>query len=481
MSDEGSPKDESAKDQICVLVVDDDAEMCEMLQSALERRGYDVTTSQNADQALQLLQDKDFDVVATDLNMKGMSGIDLCRKVVANREDIPVVVITAFGSMETAVAAIRAGAYDFVTKPFEMDTLALTLERAKQHRSLRQEIKRLRRAVKERSGFEDIIGQATSMQKVYDLLQRLQETDATVLISGESGTGKELVARALHKRGLRKDGPFIAINCAAMPEPLLESELFGHVRGAFTDAKTSRTGLFVKAEKGTLFLDEIGEMPMGMQAKLLRALQERKVRPVGADSEISFDTRIVAATNRDLETEVEEGRFREDLYYRVNVVRIAVPPLRARGSDILQLAQHYLEQFNAGQSRRILGISKGAAEKLLAYRWPGNVRELQNCMERAVALARFDQIVEDDLPEKIRDFKATRVVVDSDDPADLPTLEEVEKRYIQRVLESVGNNKTLAAQTLGFDRRTLYRKLERYGVVDAETAAALAADKGISA
>jgi two-component system response regulator HydG len=258
----------------------------------------------------------------------------------------------------------------------------------------------------------------------------------------------------------------VAINCAAMPESLLESELFGHTRGAFTDARQARPGLFVKATNGTLFLDEIGEMPMGMQAKLLRALQERTVRPVGGDAEIPFDARLVAATNRDLETEVDEKRFREDLFYRINVVRINVPPLRQRGSDVLVLAQHFIERYAAAGRSRVVGMSSGAADKLLSYPWPGNVRELQNCIERAVALARYDQIGVDDLPEKIRDFKSSRVIVETEDPSELLPMDEVERRYILRVLEAVGGNKTMAAQVLGFDRRTLYRKLERCGVGD---------------
>jgi two-component system response regulator HydG len=292
------------------------------------------------------------------------------------------------------------------------------------------------------------------------------ESDTSVLITGESGTGKELVARALHQRSARREGAFVAINCAAMPEPLLESELFGHVKGAFTDARQGRTGLFVKASHGTLFLDEIGEMPAGMQAKLLRALQERSVRPVGGETEVSFDTRILAATNRDLETEVEEKRFREDLFYRINVVRIHVPPLRVRGSDVLLLAQHYLKRYSSQGKGRVVGMTSAAADKLLGYGWPGNVRELQNCIERAVALARLDQLGVDDLPEKIREFKSTRVVVESDDPADLLPMEEVERRYVLRVLEAVGGNKTMASQVLGFDRRTLYRKLDGYGLGD---------------
>ena len=289
-----------------VLIIDDDKSMCDVLDAALTQREFEVAVCNSADAGLKLLSEKDYDIVVTDVNMPSMTGVDLCRRIVANREDIPVVVMTAFGSMETAVAAIRAGAYDFVTKPFEMEDLALTLDRALKHRALREEVKRLRSAVNDQQRFDEIIGASAPMKKVYDLISRVAESDTSVLITGESGTGKELVASALHKRSPRSEGPFVAINCAAMPESLLESELFGHVKGAFTDARQARTGLFVKASHGTLFLDEIGEMPGGMQAKLLRALQERRVRPVGGDTEVSFDTRIIAATNRDLETEVEE-------------------------------------------------------------------------------------------------------------------------------------------------------------------------------
>jgi len=450
--------------QARALIIDDDRSMCEVLETALGQRDIAVTWRTSADEGLLALAEMDFDVVVTDVNMPQMTGVELCQRIVANREDIPVVVMTAFGSMETAVLAIRAGAYDFVTKPFETDDLALTLDRAIKHKALREEVRRLRKAALDAQRFDEIIGSSGAMRKVYDLVSRVAESETSVLITGESGTGKELVARALHARSARKEGPFVAINCAAMPESLLESELFGHMKGAFTDARQSRTGLFVKASKGTLFLDEIGEMPPGMQAKLLRALQERTVRPVGSDVETPFDTRIFAATNRDLETEVEERRFREDLFYRINVVRVHIPPLRARGSDILLLAQHYTARFASQSKHKVVGMTSAAAEKLLAYNWPGNVRELQNCVERAVALARFDQIGVDDLPEKIRDFKTTRVVVESEDPSDLLPMEEVERRYILRVLDAVGGNKTMAAHVLGFDRRTLYRKFEGYGI-----------------
>jgi two-component system response regulator HydG len=446
------------------LIVDDDRSMCELLQAGLTKRGFDVTFRTSAAESLELLQTQDFDVLVTDMNMHGMSGLELCERAIASRPDVPVVVITAFGSLETAIAAIRAGAYDFVTKPLELDALQLNLERAVRHRVLRAEVKRLRQAVAATHPLPELIGDSTAMKQIYDLIERVAETDASVLITGESGTGKELVARALHQRSQRRAGPFVAINCAAMPETLLESELFGHVKGAFTDAKSAHSGLFAQANGGTLFLDEVGEMSLGLQPKLLRALQERKVRPVGGDAEVAFDARIVTATNRDLESAALEHRFREDLYYRINVIHIAVPPLRARGNDVLLLAQHFVTHFGKAFNKPARGISSAAAEKLVSYAWPGNVRELQNCIERAVALTRFEEIVIDDLPEKIRTYKRSHVVLDSDDPAELVTLDELERRYILRVLDRLGGNKSLTAQTLGLDRKTLYRKLQQYGV-----------------
>jgi len=300
------------------------------------------------------------------------------------------------------------------------------------------------------------------MHKLYDLLERVVDSDASILLTGESGTGKEVVAHALHRRSTRRRGPFVAVDCAALPETLLESELFGHVAGAFTDAKATRAGLLVQASGGTLFLDEIGEMAPRLQAKLLRALQERKVRPLGSNNEVPFDARVIAATNRDLETAVQERRFRKDLYYRVNVIHVHLPPLRARGNDVLLLAQHFLDRCAAKSGKPIAHLSPIAAQKMLAYSWHGNVRELQNCIERAVAVASFEEIMVEDLPERIRNYVRHPVLVDSDDPSELLPMEEVERRYILRVLEAAGGNKTLAAQTLGFDRKTLYRKLGRY-------------------
>jgi two-component system response regulator HydG len=444
-----------------VLVVDDDPSLIAVLGAELSKRGYAVVLSSSPEDALARIASRadEFDIILTDINMAGVSGMDLCARAVALDPDIPVVVMTAFGSMDSAVAAIRAGAYDYVTKPLDPDDLSMTLDRGLKEHALRQEVRRLRRGLEGVERFHEMVGSSPEMKKALELISRVAPTDTTILVTGESGSGKELVAKAIHARSTRANGPFVAINCAAMPESLLESELFGHTRGAYTDARQARRGLFVKASGGTLFLDEIGEMPLGMQAKLLRALQERMVRPVGGDSEVPFDTRIVAATNRDLDAEVAKRRFREDLFYRINVVRIDVPPLRARGRDVLILAKYMLLRCQPN-GQRVFGFKPAVVEALLSYSWPGNVRELQNCIERAIALTEFDHIGVDDLPEKIRDFKKAVVRVDNIDPTELITVEELERRYIAQVLDAVSGNKTLAAKVLGFDRRTLYRKLE---------------------
>ena len=408
-----------------VLVVDDESSMCEYLEAELRAHDMHVATRTNAEEAFALLGAQEFDVVVTDLHMRGLNGLELCMRIVENRPDIPVIVITAFGALETAIATIRAGAFDFVTKPFNIEELLLAVERALRHRALQDEVKRLQHMVAETQRFEEMLGSSDAMKKVQDLVTRVADSDSTVLISGESGTGKELVARALHRKSRRAAGPFVAINCAAMPEALLESELFGHAKGAFTDAKVAKRGLFVEASGGTLFLDEIGEMPLSVQPKLLRALEARTVRPVGASAEVPFDVNLVTATNRDLETAVTDGRFREDLFYRINVVRVDLPPLRARGNDILLLTQHFLERFAARSGKRIVRLSSAVAKKLLADACPGNVRELQNCVEQAVALARFEEITVEDLPERIRDYRRANVLVVGDDPSELVPLEIV--------------------------------------------------------
>jgi DNA-binding NtrC family response regulator len=447
-----------------VLVVDDEPDVCEFLGASLTQRGLDVRTTTRADSALEMATSEDVDVVLSDLRLDDMDGLELCRRIAEREPNLPVVVITGDGSLDAAVGAIRAGAYDFITKPIDVDALEVAIQRAVTHCRLTAEVHRLRDEVARLNLSDDMVGASPAVRRVRDLIERLGPTDATVLVAGESGTGKELVARGIHTRSRKSAGEFVAINCAAVAANLLESELFGHVKGAFTDARNDRQGLFVRAADGTLFLDEIGEMPLEMQAKLLRALQERVVRPVGGNDELPFNTRIVAATNRDLEQEIERGRFREDLYYRINVVRIDVPPLRERGNDILLLAQHFIERIAERSGRPVRGLAPATARKLLAYDWPGNVRELENSMERAVALAKSDEVAVSDLPTRIveHDDQRTDDEPSVDSPAAVVPIAEVERRHILRALRACSGNKTQAARLLGLDRRTLYRKLERY-------------------
>lgn len=450
-----------------ILIVDDERSLCDLIQTDLRLRGFTSHSCLSAADAQRVLQEEEFDTVLTDVRMPGTSGLELCAQIAASRPDVPVVVMTAFGSLDTAVAAIRVGAYDFVTKPIEMDALALILDRAVKHRQLQAQIRLLSEAVERPEGFADMIGDSPAMRQLYAQLMRIADSETSVLITGESGTGKELVARAIHRQSRRGRRPFVAVNCAALPETLLESELFGHVRGAFTDARTDRAGLLLQAEGGTLLLDEIGELPLTMQVKLLRALEERQVRPVGGDKERPFDVRLLSATNRDLEAAVEEKRFREDLYFRIQVIQVDVPPLHARGTDVLLLAKHFTQWFAGRAGKQVVGIADRAAERLLAYAWPGNVRELRNVIERAVALTHYDRIVVEDLPEKIRDYRSSQVLIGSEDPTELVPLEEVERRYILHVLQAVGENKTTAARVLGLDRKTLYRKLRQFGLDEA--------------
>lgn len=461
-----------------ILIVDDEQAMCELLEADLRLRNFETEWYTSAEDALQAVNRQSYDVVLTDLNMPGTNGIQLCKHIVTHRPDIPVVMMTAFGSLESAVDAIRAGAYDFVTKPIEMDLLNVTLSRAIKHRQLEEKIRFLSEAVARTERFGDILGTSPAMQELFDQLQRIAASETSLLITGESGTGKELVARAIHRKSRRSKKPFVAVNCAALPDALLESELFGHAAGAFTDARTERKGLLFQAEGGTLLFDEVGELPLSVQPKLLRALEENYMRPVGSDEEIPFDVRIITATNRDLETAIEEGRFREDLYFRINVIQCDLPPLRSRGTDTLLLAQKFLETFATRSEKEVTDISKGVAEKLLAYTWPGNVRELRNVIERAVALTRYDRLGVEDLPEKIRNFQGSQVFIGGDDPTEMVALEEIERRYIQHVLGAVGSNKTMAARILGLDRKTLYRKLRQYQAgTDAEIADSPAVDE----
>ncbi len=448
-----------------VVIIDDDQDLLRLLEVTLAGEGFEVEAFTTAERAVKSDITR-ADVVVSDINLPGMTGIELCARLASEAPQLPVIVMTAFSDIRTAVGALRAGAYDYIIKPIDTEGLMVRLDRFIGERRNREEIRRLREVVKGESGFEGLMGSSKSMLEVYELINRVASSEASVLATGESGTGKELVARALHARSRRAEGPFIPLNCAAVPEQLLESELFGHAKGAFTDAKADRPGLMTKANGGTLFLDEIGELPVTMQPKLLRALEERVVRPVGADKELPIDIRVVAATNRDLEDQIEQGAFREDLFYRVNVITVALPPLRSRGRDALTLAQHFLDRFAAQSERDVTGFTAPAAERLMAYSWPGNVRELRNCMERSVALARGQEVGVEDLPARVRDFQASHVVVAGLDPTELVPMDEVERRYILHVMEAVNGNKSSAAKILGLDRKTLYRKLERYEVRD---------------
>jgi len=446
------------------IVIDDDQSTCEMLAASLSRKGLEISWHTSVREADSVLNSQEYDVVLTDMNMPGEDGLSLCRRLVESRPDIPVVVITAFGSMETAVSALRAGAYDFVNKPIDLDVLDLILKRAVEHRRLLERIRILNETIDAPSRFDGLIGASHPMSELFELIRRVAAVDASVLISGESGTGKELVARALHNNSSRREAPFVAVNCSAMPETLLESELFGHVKGSFTGARTDHDGLFVQANGGTLLLDEIGEMPLSLQPKLLRAIEQRSVRPIGGTQEKSFDIRIIAATNRDLEHMVHEGYFRQDLFYRFNVIPINLPPLRVRDNDILLLAERFIKEFASRTGREVGGLSTPVAQKLLAYPWPGNVRELRNCIEHAVTLTKHNKLVIDDLPDKISGHTASSPIVMSNIPGELVPMDEVERRYITHVLTAAGGNKSTAATILGMDRKTLYRKIERYGI-----------------
>ena len=455
-----------------ILIVDDDTETAETLALSLALFGFHATAANDPAAALVLAADDGLDAVLTDLRMTPIDGIALCTQLAASRPDLPVVVITGHASIPTAVDAMRAGAFDFVVKPINPDVVALALERAVAHHRLKREVLLLRSAAAAKSGSSNIVGQSAAMQKVFDVVERIAPTDATVLINGESGTGKELVARAIHDKSPRRGGPFIAINCAAVPATLLESELFGHTKGAFTDAKATRRGLFLEAHGGTLFLDEIGEMPPEMQVKLLRALQERRVRPVGGNVETAFDARIIAATNRDLAKDVAEKHFREDLYYRVNVCSVRLPPLRKREGDVLLLAQAFLARFAAKYDKPVKSITAPALAELARYPWPGNVRELENGIESAVAMAMHDALDVGDLPERIRRVHARPsedITLLENAPARLESLRDHERRYIQHVVTALKGNKSAAAEVLGFDRRTLHRKLKAMRSADADT------------
>jgi DNA-binding NtrC family response regulator len=441
-----------------VLVVDDDADMRELVQDVLKDRGHQVTTAGSGQEALKRLGEEDFSAVLTDLRMKGMQGLELLAEIKRASPEIGVILMTAFGTVETAVDAMKHGASDYLTKPVKKDDLVRVVERVLRETSLRREVARLRREVHKEYSFHQILGKSKAIQVVFDLIRRVADSPTNVLITGESGTGKELVAKAIHYNSDRKQAPFVPVNCAAIPEALLESELFGHMRGAFTDAKMDKRGLFEEAQKGTLFLDEISELPLMLQAKILRAIQEREIRRVGANKPIMVDVRIIAATNLNLSEEVKAKRFRDDLYYRLNVIELKLPPLRERREDIPLLVDAFLKKCAVSRGKEVKGVGESALAMLMDYAWPGNVRELENIVERAVTLTRGDKIVPEDLPATVQGSRGDRRVLDEAAERTLP-LEAVEKEYILKILDKMGGNKYQAAHALGIDRKTLYRKL----------------------
>ena len=448
-----------------ILVVDDDREMCQFLADLLGEEGYLVETVHDGPSAVERYRAGSFDLTITDLMMPRMRGTELVRQLREIDAHALVLLITAFGSIESAVEAMHAGAFHYVTKPFRTDEILIQVTRALEQHSLQSEVERLRQQVHRRYGFENIIGQSAKMREIFDLVTHVSDLAVNVLIVGESGTGKEMIARAIHQTSARAARSFIPINCAAIPETLLESELFGYVRGAFTDARKDRRGLFQAASGGVLFLDEISEIPLGLQAKLLRVIEDKEVRPLGANQSEKVDARLVSACNRDPELLVQEGRFRQDLYYRLNVIRIDLPPLRERAEDIPVLIEHFMRKFGDQVQRKLDGIEPEAFTALMNYHWPGNVRELEHTIERAVLLGKEGRIGPQDFPPSLVASK-DNVSPLADAVARSYTLKDLEKEYIMRVMEIVHGNKTEAAKTLGVDRTTLYRKLEEYKVKD---------------
>jgi DNA-binding NtrC family response regulator len=448
-----------------MLVVDDDPGSSGLLRDIFQQEGYDVTLASRGEEALALAPARPFDVVLCDVQLPDVDGIELLRRLKRAAPTTAVIMVTAFGTYETAIRALHEGAFDYVRKPFTVQEVRLTVERAMERRRLQRSAAAAAPAAGEGEA-RPIIGRNPAMVELFKLVSRVAATKSSVLIQGESGTGKELIARTIHRGSPRSACPFVAVNVTSLSETLLESELFGHVKGAFTGASERRPGLFVEANRGTIFLDEVGDMSLPMQAKLLRVLQEHELKPVGGNETIPVDVRMVAATHQDLEELVRAGRFREDLYYRLNVVTLRLPRLRERPEDVPLLAEHFLRRFGALSNRPLTGFSSAAMAALQIYPWPGNVRELENVVDRAVALAPGSVVELTDLPEKLivhahTGGRGRRGPVEVD--ARRPTLEETVREYVLQVLEEVGGNKTEAARVLDVPRRTLYRMLERYG------------------
>ena len=454
---------ETSDSRYRVLVVDDDAAMTEMTGELLRELGYNAVCATSAAAALDRIDETPFDVVLSDIQMPERDGLSVVAELREKQPQTPVVLMTAFGSVQSAVEAMRAGAFDYVTKPFEAEVIRASLERALQHRALQTENRRLRQAVERETRFGHLVGRSAAMNEIYALIRKIAGARSSVLITGESGTGKEVVARTIHLQGVRADQPFVPINCTAMPEGLLESELFGHARGAFTGAHAAKKGLFETADRGTLFLDEIGDMSLTLQGKLLRVLQDQEIRPVGGNQTIRVNARIIAATNKNLDEEVRQGRFRLDLYYRLNVIPIHIPPLRERPDDIPILAERFLRKHASDERAR---LSNRAMRKLQSAPWEGNARELENVIERAMALAERDEIRESDILLSTDGGASTSSTLEE---AVLKlalqrrlSLQELSDHYVEKVLEATNGQKSAAARILGVNRRTLYRREERH-------------------
>jgi two-component system, NtrC family, response regulator AtoC len=443
-----------------ILVVDDEEQMRDLLAKVLERRGYQVSVCGDGTEALAFLEKEPADLVVTDVRMPGLSGIEALRAIKELNPAIVVIIMTAFGSIDQAVQAVKDGAYDYINKPFKIEEMLLTIEKALDERRLRHEVSALRQELRTRYHFESLIGKGRAMQEVFSLIEQVAGSRSTVMVYGKSGTGKELVAKAVHYNSPRSTKAFVAVNCAAIPAELLESELFGHEKGSFTGAIATKVGKFELATGGTLFLDEVGSMRLDLQAKILRALQEREVERVGGTRTIKIDVRVIAATNRDLKKAVEEGHFREDLYYRLNVVPITLPDLKDRQEDIPLLAHHFMQKFAQESNPNIREISKEAMVILMSHSWPGNVRELENVIERAVTLGRGPAILPSDLPPNLAGGTNPLERALGKDA----TLEDLERDYIAMILQRTKGHQIRAASILGIDRRTLYRKIRRYSL-----------------
>ncbi len=449
-----------------ILIVDDDKPHRIMLKTLLNKWGYTLSEADDGQTAIDLVLEKTYDLILMDIKMIKVSGLVALEEIKKINPAIPIIIMTAFSSVETAVEALKKGAYDYLTKPFDFDKLKITIQRSLDHTRLQKENFQLKETLGQNFNSNNIIGKNIKMQKLIQTISQVAKTDATVLINGDSGTGKELIAGAIHYNSLRNQGPFIKINCAAITETLLESELFGHEKGAFTGASRRKEGRFQQADKGSIFLDEISETAMSMQVKLLRVLQEREITPVGSDKVIPVDTRIIAATNKNLIDLIATGDFREDLYYRLNVINLGVPPLRERTGDIQLLAQHFLKKYSKKNNRNIKGVTPEAMDKMVEYHWPGNVRELMNTLERSVILSFGEFLSKDDIQiETNSPLKSLQG--NNPDQINLgeKTLYEVEKLAILKMLDKSGNNKSETARRLGISRRTLHLKLKDYGVM----------------